>query len=105
MELLERIVGQDRGAGALSDLQDEGIAATDCASRWGEELTCEQRLFVLGALGLIDAIGKGRVHHHDDVGERVLPDELGHSIVELCERWRGSTFGCDVGPVDDELFL
>ena len=103
MELLERVVGQDRRTGALGDLQHERVASSDCSGRWCQEFTSDRGFLVDLTLGGIDSVRKGCVHHDHDVVEVVLLGEVAHRFVELRERGRGATFGCNVGSVNDEV--
>ena len=105
VELLEGVVGQHGCAGAVRDLQHEGITASDRAGRWCEELAGQDRFFELGALGVVDAVRERRVDDDDDVVVLVIPREFDDRVAELRERRRGASFGSDVGAVDDEVCI
>ncbi len=85
MELLERVVRQDRRPRDLRDLQDERISTADRTGGWRQQLSGEHRLLVRLALGLIDAMRERRVDDDDDVVEGVLLEEVAHRLVQLRE--------------------
>ena len=103
MELLERVVRQDRGADLAGDLQDEGVAAADGPRRRRDQLAGEDGFFVLGPLGRVDAVREGGIDHDGEGLDGMLVEEGLHRIVELAEAGRGAPFGRDVGAIDDDV--
>ena len=103
VELLEGVVGQDGGAGALGDPQHERVAATDGARRRRDDLAVEHGLAHLVALGVPHAVLEGGVDHDDDAGARVLGGVRAHGLVELLEAGERSSFGGQVGPVHHDV--
>ena len=103
VELLERVVGQDGGAGPAGDLQDEGVAPADGAGRRGDQLVGVDRVLVGLAFLAVDAVGERGVDHDGDVVGRVLLDERLHRLVELGEAGRVAALGGDVRTVDDDV--
>ena len=103
MELLERVVREDRGVGPVRDLEDEGVASPDHPRGWGDDLAGEDGLFVLGALGGVDAVAEGGIDHDGQVLGGVFLEEGPHRFVELGQAGKAAAFGRDVGPVDDDV--
>ena len=66
VELLERIVRQDRGVHLVGDAQHEGVATPDGAGRWGNEFVVVDGIIELGAFARVDAVAEGGVNHHGD---------------------------------------
>ena len=103
VELLERVVRQDRGAGLVGDLQDEAVASADGPGRRGDQLVVGDRFLVGLALAGVDPVREGGVDDdRDDLGV-VLVDEGPHRLVELGEAGGVPPLGGDVGAVDDHM--
>ena len=103
MEFLKGVVGEHRCVDLLGDLQDERIAATDGAGRRGHEVPGEERSFVLGPFGGIDAVREGGVDDDGDGVGTVLLSEGGDRLVELAEAGGGAALGGEVGAIDDHM--
>jgi hypothetical protein len=103
VELLERVVGQDRRLGPIGDLQDERIAPPDRPGRRGDDLARGHRVLVDLALAAGDAVRERRV---DDDRHDLWP-ELGHEglhrVVELRQAGELTTLSGDVRTVDDQV--
>ena len=103
VELLERVVRQDGGAGPAGDLQDEGVAATDRPGRRRDQLVGVDGVLVGLAFLAVDAVGERGVDDHGHVLGRVLLDERLHRLVELGEARERPALGGDVRSVDDDV--
>ena len=103
MELLERVVGEDHGAGALRDAQDEGIAPSDGPGRRGDHLAVEHRLAQRLAFGFVDAVLERGVDDDGDAAPRVFLRVGAHRLVELRQARERSSFRGQVGPVHDNV--
>ncbi len=103
MQFLERVVREDGCVDLFGDLQDERVTATDCSCGWRQEFAGEERLFILGPFRRIDAIGKSRVHHDDEILDGVLGEERFHGFIELAEAGGGSALCREVGTVNDHM--
>ena len=103
VELLEGVVGQDDGTGALGDAQHEGVPPADGPRRRGDDLPVEHRLAHLLALGVGDPVLEGRVDDHDDARAGVLGGVRAYGLVELLQARGGSPFGGQVGPIHDDV--
>ena len=103
VEFLERVVRQHGGVDLLGHLEDECIAATDCACWWRDEFSGEECCFVLGPLGLIDAIGEGGIDDHGDGVDLMFLHEGGNRVVELTQAGGCAALGGDVGAIDDHM--
>jgi hypothetical protein len=101
VELLERIVRENCCTGALCDLKNEGVAAPDCTSRRSQQFSCEHTLFVNLFFGNINAMSKRSVDDYDHIVETVLARKIANSLIELRERRRSASFGCDVRAIYD----
>ena len=105
MELLERVVGQHQRTGFFGDPQDESVAPPDGAGRWGDHLAVLDGLIESAHLGRVDPVPEGGVDHDRDIRGReapVLLEKGPDGLVELGQAGQGSTFGGDIGPVDDD---
>ncbi len=103
MELLEGVVRQHGGSGAVGDLQQERIPATDHTGRRRDDLARVDRGFERLALARVDAVGEARV---DDDRHRLrceLREERAHCLIELLQARQGATFRRDVRAVDDDV--
>ena len=78
VELLEGVVAQHGRARFASDIEYEGVAATDRASGRCDELVVRDRLVELGSLGLLDAMSEGGVDDHGDGYVGVIGHERRH---------------------------
>ncbi len=103
VELLERVVGEDRGVRLLGDAQHECVAAADRAGGWCDEFVVGDALFELLGFLLVDAVAEGGVDHDGDRRVRVLVHERHHRLVQLGEARQRAPFGGDVGPVDHDV--
>ena len=103
MQLLEGVVGEDRGIGLLGHSGDEGVAATDRTRGRGDDLAGEHRLLVGVALGRLDAVLERGVDDDGDLRAGVLLEEGPHGLVQLGEAREGPALGGDVGPIDDDV--
>ena len=83
VELLERVVRQDRRPSFVRDSQYEGIPATDRSSRRCHEFVVRNRLIELGALGLVDAVAEGGVDHDGDQHPGILGHHGQHRLIQL----------------------
>ncbi len=103
MELLERIVRQDRGVGLVGHLQDEGITAADGSGRRGQDLAVVAGALESLALTVVDAVRERGVDNDRDLSIGVLSLDGTNRLVELSEAWERPTFRRDVGSVDDKM--
>ena len=103
MQFLEGIVREHGGIHLLGDLQDECISSSDGPGGWRDQFAGQQRGFVLGSFGLIDAVGERRIDDDGDGVDLVFLHEGGHGVIELFETGGGAALGGDVGAIDDHM--
>ena len=103
VELLERVVREDRAAGAVRDLQQEAVTAPDRARGRRDDLTRRLGLRECGALGGVDAVLEARVHHDGRDRTGVLGAESGDRLLELGEARFGPPLGGEIRSVDHEV--
>ena len=103
VKLLERVVGEHDGAGALRDAQDEGIAPSDGPGGGRDHLAVEHRFAQRLAFGLVYAVLERRVDHDRDAAVRILLGVGAHGLVELRQARQRSSLRGQVGPVDDNV--
>ena len=104
VELLERVVRQDRRLGLLGDAQHERVAAADRAGRRGDELVVGDRGVELldlrsSSIRCPNVASTTTVTAHAGV----IGDVRVHGLVELGEARHRSTFGRDVRAVDHDV--
>ena len=103
VELLERVVREDRCVRLLGDREHERVAASDGTGRRCDEFVVGDALLELLDLGLVDAVAERGVDDDGDRGVRVLLHEGHHRLVQLGEAGQRAAFGGDVGPVDHDV--
>src|SRR6266851_2203817 len=103
MELLERIVRQDRPCGLVRDAQEEGVAPPDRTGRRRDDLAGGLGLVEGLPLAGIDAMAERGIDHSRDDVVRILGDELPDSLIELRQAGGGTPLGRQVAPVDDNV--
>ena len=103
VELLEGVVRQHRRVRASCDLKDERITSTDRAGRRRDDAVRRYELVEPTPFLRGDAMAEGRVDHHDHVVVLVLGDKGVDCLFELGQARHLTTFGRDVGSVDDEM--
>ena len=103
VELLERVVGQDRGVHLLGDGQHESVTTTDGPGRGRNELVVGNGLVELGRLFRIDPMAEGGIDDHSDERVGVLGHERHHRLVQLGETGERAALGSDVRTVDDDM--
>ncbi len=103
VELLERVVGEDRCVRLLSDREHEGITTSDGTSRRSDEFVVGDALLELLDLGLVDAVAERGVDDDGDRRVRILVHEGHHRLAQLGEAGQRAALGGDVGPVDHDV--
>ena len=103
VELLERVVRQDRGLDLVGDGEHEGVTAPDGAGRRGHELVVLDGGVELGHLPRVDPMAERGVHDDGDDVVGVLLHERQDGLVELLEARHRSPFGGEVRAVDDDV--
>jgi hypothetical protein len=102
VELLERVVGQDRGAHPVGDLQQEAVAPAERAGGRRDDLARGLGLLERLPLGLVDAVAERGVDDDDDLVVGVLGEPSAHGFVELGQAGRRASLGGEVRAVDDD---
>ncbi len=100
---MEGVIRQHSGADLLGNLQDEGIAAADGAGRRGDQFSGQKRRFVLGALGLVDAVRECCIDDDSDGVDLMLLHEGGDCVIKLAQARCGAALGGDIGAIDDHM--
>ena len=104
VELLKRIVGEDRGARLVGDLENERVSPANGASRRRHQFTVDDARFELFAFAVIYAVPEGCVDHDGERDISVGIEKGAHGFIELSEAGGGSALGCNVGSVDNDVF-
>ncbi len=103
VELLERVVGEDRSTDLVGHLEDEGVASSDDAGGRDDDLSRLDGLLELRLLVVVDAVGERRVDDHRDRLVRALAHDGANGFVELGEAGEIAALGGDVGAIDNEM--
>ncbi len=105
MKLLEGVVGQHQCARLLGDAQDESVAPPYRTGRWGDHLSVLHGLLEGRHFRRVDTVAEGGIddHRHIRRGKAAVLLEKGpDGLVELGQAGEGTSFGGDVGTVDDD---
>ena len=103
VELLKRIVGEHDRPRPLGDAQHEGVAPPDGAGGRGHDLAVEHGFSQRLPFGLVDAVLEGRIDHDGDAAVGILLRIGGHSLIELLQARKRSSFGGEVRPVHHDM--
>jgi hypothetical protein len=103
VELLEGVVREHDGAGALGDAEHERVAAPDGAGGRRHQLAVQLGRLELGALGRLDPVAERGVHHDHHLSRGVLRHIRPDRLVQLAEAGRGPALGREVRAVDDDV--
>jgi hypothetical protein len=103
VELLERVVREDRGVHLVGHLEDERVAASDRPGRRSDEFAVDDARLELLALALVDPVAERRVDDDGELHVTELVEERAYGFVQLSEARRGAPFGGDVRSVDDDV--
>src|SRR5262249_42164881 len=103
VELLERVIAEDRSRHLVGDAQHEGVTPADCACRWRYQLGIGLGLIERHLLGGIDAVTERGVDHDRDGDTGVLLHELAYRFVELRKTRRGPPLSGDVRSVEHDV--
>ena len=103
VEFLKRVIAQHDRVRPVGNLQDEGVAAADDASRRRDDLVVVDRLASGLTFALRDPMLERGVDDDGDPLEVILGDELCDRFVELLQRRLAASLGGDIGSVDDRV--
>ncbi len=103
VELLERVIGQHDRIGLVGDLKNKTVAPANRSRRRHHDLTAVDRLVERGALGLVDAVTEGGIHHDCQLIFRTLVGERVYCLAQLSEAGKRSSLGGNVGTIDDDV--
>ena len=103
VKFLEGIVGEHDGAGPLGDPQDEGIATSDGTGRRGDDFTVQHGLAHLLALGLVNPVLEGCIHHDGDTALGIFLGVRPDRFVQLLQARERASFGGQVRPVHHDV--